>query len=99
MELYLQGIINGILIGGVYGGVALGLSLGFGVMKIVNFAHGSFLMMVMYITYWANTMLGLDPYVGVLITSVLMFWFGYFVQDKMEIRFPWGFTIKLAQEL
>ena len=81
MELYLQGIINGILIGGVYGGVALGLSLGFGVMKIVNFAHGSFLMMAMYITYWANKMLGLDPYVGVLITGVLMFGFGYFVQD------------------
>jgi len=81
MELYVQGIINGILIGGVYGGVAVGLSLGFGVMKIVNFAHGSFLMMAMYITYWANKMLGLDPYVGLLIAGVLMFWFGYFVQD------------------
>ena len=81
MELYLQGIINGILMGGVYGGVAIGLSLGFGVMKIVNFAHGSFLMMAMYITFWANKMLGLDPYAGVLIAGVLMFWFGYFVQD------------------
>ena len=58
MELYLQGIINGILIGGVYGGVAVGLSLGFGVMKIVNFAHGSFLMMAMYITFWANKTAG-----------------------------------------
>ena len=81
MELYLQGIINGILLGGVYGGVAIGLSLGFGVMKIVNFAHGSFLMMAMYLTYWANKILGLDPYVGALITSMVMFGFGYFVQD------------------
>ena len=54
MEMYLQGHINGILIGGVYGGVALGLSLGFGVMKIVNFAHGSCLMAAMYLAYWAD---------------------------------------------
>ncbi len=81
MEIYLQSIINGILIGGVYGGVAVGLSLGFGVMKIVNFAHGSFLMMAMYITFWANELLGIDPYIGVFITATVMFWFGYYFQD------------------
>lgn len=83
MEVYLQAIINGILIGGVYGGVAVGLSLCFGVMKIVNFAHGSFLMMAMYLTFWANALLGLDPYIGVLITAVVMFGFGYFFQDLL----------------
>jgi branched-chain amino acid transport system permease protein len=77
----MQGLINGILIGGVYGGMALGLSLAFGVMKIVNFAHGSCIMAAMYLAYWADKKLGVDACMGMLVTGPVMFGFGYFLQD------------------
>ena len=62
LPLLLQSIISGILIGGVYSLVAIGLSLIFGVMKIINFAHGSFMMLGMFTTYWLYVLLGIDPY-------------------------------------
>lgn len=72
--------LNGLLIGGMYGGIALGLSLIFGVMRIVNFAHGSFLMLAMYIAFWGQKLGGLDPYVSAVIAVPLMFYLGYFIQ-------------------
>ena len=48
----LQDVINGILMGSIYGLVALGLTLVFGVLKVINFAHGSLLMVGMYAVYW-----------------------------------------------
>ena len=50
--ILLQSIVNGLLIGGVYALVAMGLNLMFGVMKLVNFAHGEFLMAGMYVAVW-----------------------------------------------
>ncbi len=49
MSVFIQAVINGLLIGGVYALVAVGLNLMFGVMKLVNFAHGEFLMIGMYV--------------------------------------------------
>lgn len=72
--------INGILVGAMLGGIALGLSLIFGVLRIVNFAHGSFLMLAMYTAFWLQKLGGIDPYVSVLIAAPLMFLLGYFVQ-------------------
>jgi len=60
IPLLLQSIVSGILIGGVYSLVAIGLSLIFGVMKIINFAHGSFMMLGMFATYWLYVLLGSD---------------------------------------
>jgi branched-chain amino acid transport system permease protein len=74
-------VVNGLLLGGIYGGVALGLSLIFGVMRVVNFAHGSFLMLSLYLTYWCWSLLGLDPYLSVIITVPTMFVLGYLVQN------------------
>ena len=71
---------NGILVGAMLGGIALGLSLIFGVMHIVNFAHGSFLMLAMYIAFWLQKLGGIDPYVSVLIAAPAMFLLGYLVQ-------------------
>lgn len=71
---------NGILVGSMLGGIALGLSLIFGVMRIVNFAHGSFLMLAMYTAFWLQTLGGIDPYFSVLIAAPLMFLLGYLVQ-------------------
>ncbi|MGQ9508952.1 MAG: branched-chain amino acid ABC transporter permease [Thermodesulfobacteriota bacterium] len=61
MELAVQLIIYGVLMGLVFALIALGLSLIFGVMNIVNFAHGEFLMVGMYIAYLISTFLHLDP--------------------------------------
>ncbi|RJF92381.1 branched-chain amino acid ABC transporter permease [Noviherbaspirillum saxi] len=72
--------INGIVVGAMLGGIALGLSLIFGVLRIVNFAHGSFLMLAMYIAFWMQHLAGIDPYLSVLIAAPLMFGIGFFVQ-------------------
>ena len=72
--------LNGLLVGAMFGGIALGLSLIFGVLRIVNFAHGSFLMVSMYVAFWFQKIVGLDPYVSVLVAAPLMFALGFAVQ-------------------
>jgi len=67
-----QVLVNGILLGGIYALVSLGLTLIFGVMRIINFAHGQFLMLAMYATYWLFQLYGMDPYVSILIVVPLM---------------------------
>jgi branched-chain amino acid transport system permease protein len=79
--LLLQAIINGILMGSIYGLTALGLTLIFGVLKVINFAHGSLLMVGMFTAYWMVLLTGLHPYIVMLIVVPLLFFFGYFMQD------------------
>jgi branched-chain amino acid transport system permease protein len=79
-DLILQTIVSGILLGGIYSFVALGLTFIFGVMKVVNFAHGALLMWGMYTAFWLHSLLGLDPYLSVLITVPLFFGIGWFIQ-------------------
>lgn len=67
MELLLQIIVSGLLLGGIYALISVGLNLIFGVIKIVNLAHGDFLMMAMYGTFFLYTIKGVDPFVSVLI--------------------------------
>ena len=74
LSLVLQAIISGILLGGVYSFVALGLTLIFGVMKVVNFAHGALLMWGMYTSFLVAQSSKIDPYLSVLITSPVIFW-------------------------
>lgn len=76
----LQALIDGLLIGGVYAVIAIGLSLAFGVMRIVNWAHGELLMLSIYISYFIFTWFGLDPYLLMFITAFLMAGFGYVLQ-------------------
>jgi branched-chain amino acid transport system permease protein len=78
--LLLQAVVSGILLGGVYGLVASGLTLIFGVLRIVNFAHGAMMMLAMYGSYWLFAWGGLDPYVSVLVTAPLFFLLGTGVQ-------------------
>lgn len=80
MTVFLQSIISGILIGGVYALIGIGLTLIFGVMRVINFAHGDIQMVGMYLTYLLFTMLGIDPFVSVLISFPLMFLFGGLLQ-------------------
>ncbi len=72
--------LNGVLVGAMLGGIALGLSLIFGVLRIVNFAHGSFLMLAMFTAFWLQQLAGLDPYVSIVVAAPLMFALGYAVQ-------------------
>jgi branched-chain amino acid transport system permease protein len=81
--MLLQALINGILMGSVYGLTALGLTLIFGVMKVINFAHGSCLMVGMFASYWLVTLTGIDPYLGLIFIVPFCFGFGYLVQDKL----------------
>lgn len=59
--------------GGIYALVSLGLTLIFGVMKIINFAHGEFLMLAMYATFWLFHLYGVDPYLAIIVVVPLMF--------------------------
>jgi branched-chain amino acid transport system permease protein len=63
-DIILPALANGVLNGGVYALVALGLTLIYGVLHIINFAHGSLLMLAMYGAYFAFTQAGIDPYLA-----------------------------------
>jgi branched-chain amino acid transport system permease protein len=76
----IQALINGLLVGGVYAIASLGLTLVFGIMRIVNFAQATFLMMGMYIAYFVWLYLGLDPLAGSLIAFAAVFLLGALVQ-------------------
>ena len=69
--------INGVLLGGMYTLVACGLTLIYGVLHIINFAHGSMLMLAMFGVYYLLTKLGLDPYLSMLVMVPVMYLFGY----------------------
>ena len=73
MQLLVQALVSGILIGGVYGLFSMGLSLIFGVMKIVNFAHGDFVMLAMYVAFFLSASTGVDPFVIIPLAAVLFF--------------------------
>lgn len=75
-EVVVQAVLNGLIMGGIYALVAGGLTLIFGVMGIINVAHGDLLMVSMFATYYAVTLLGLSPYVAILLVTPLMFIIG-----------------------
>ncbi|MFZ0242622.1 MAG: branched-chain amino acid ABC transporter permease [Desulfobacterales bacterium] len=81
MMYILEDAINGILMGSIYGLTALGLTIIFGVLKVINFAHGSLLMVGMYVAYWAVRLSGLHPYLALVFVIPVMFLFGYYLQD------------------
>jgi len=76
----IQLIINGLLLGGIYALISIGLTLIFGVVEIINFAHGEFLMLSMYGSYWLFQLYGVDPYVSLLMVIPTFFLIGWAVQ-------------------
>ncbi|TAL81243.1 MAG: branched-chain amino acid ABC transporter permease [Candidimonas sp.] len=80
MDLLLQVLVNGILQGGLYAIMALGLALVWGVLNIVNLAHGAFIMVGAYISWHLFTYLHLDPFLSLPITAIVMFGLGYAIQ-------------------
>lgn len=75
--MLLQAIVNGLLIGGLYALVGMGLAIIFGTMNVINFAHGEFMMVGMYITYSSFKVFHLDPYLSLPISFLLTFLLGY----------------------
>jgi branched-chain amino acid transport system permease protein len=73
-------VVNGIVVGGLYGAIAIGLSLIFGVMRVINFAHGSFLMVGLFIPYWLWQLFRVNPYVSILVAAPALFGLGYAIQ-------------------
>jgi branched-chain amino acid transport system permease protein len=78
--LIVQVLINGLLLGGLYGIMALGMSLIWGVMNIVNIAHGALIMLGAYLTFWTFTLWGWDPFLSLPATIALLFVYGYCLQ-------------------
>ncbi|MGJ3240838.1 MAG: branched-chain amino acid ABC transporter permease [Anaerolineae bacterium] len=74
-----QAAISGLLIGGVYGLVALGLTMIFGVLEIINFAHGALMTVGLYATFLLYDSMGVDPYIGLILTVPLLFVIGLVV--------------------
>ena len=96
--MFAQVIASGLLLGFVYSLVAIGLTLVWGVMDIINFAHGEFLMIAMYSAFWMYSLVNLDPLVSLPIVAVLVFGVGvltYKLIIKRVIDAP-GLTALLA---
>jgi branched-chain amino acid transport system permease protein len=83
---FLQLLLNGILLGGIYGLISIGLTLIFGVMKVVNFAHGEFLMVAMYGAFWVFHFFGIQPYLAIILIAPMMFAFGLIIQRVLIQR-------------
>lgn len=79
-DLILQVSVAGILLGGVYALIAVGLNLIFGVVRIINFAHGELVMVAMYLTWWLNQAYTLDPYVAIIVVAPALFLLGVVIQ-------------------
>ncbi|NJD58128.1 MAG: branched-chain amino acid ABC transporter permease [Anaerolineales bacterium] len=88
-----QTLVFGILVGALYGLVALGLSLVFGVTKLLNVAHGELLMIGGFASFWAFSLLGINPYLTIPISMVVLFLLGAVLYKLIFSR-----TVKLPEE-
>jgi len=94
-----QILVNWLLLGGLYAAVALGFSLVWGIMNIVNLAHGAFIVLGAYVAFWAFTNLRLDPYLGMFVAMAVLFVVGYVIQYVVinrVIRAPFLVTFLLT---
>ena len=80
MDTVLNVLTVGVLLGGIYAVVSIGLNLIFGVIRVVNFAHGELVMLGMYGAFLGYSMLGIDPYLSILIVVPALFLFGLIIQ-------------------
>lgn len=99
MDLLAQVLINGVLLGGLYAVMALGLALVWGVLNIVNLAHGAFIMLGAYLAWHLYTYLGIDPFLGLPLTAIVMFCFGYTLQRgllNLIVRAPMFNTLLIT---
>lgn len=82
----LETTLNGLLLGGVYALMAQGMALVWGVMNVVNIAHGALIVLGSYLTLWAFQYWGLDPIIAMPLSMVALFVFGYIIQRVLINR-------------
>jgi branched-chain amino acid transport system permease protein len=85
-----QYVVTGLLVGGVYALMSIGLALIFGVMRVVNFAQGDFMMLGMYVTFFLAVSAGVDPLLGALVTIPPFFLLGVLVHRVLLVRVTGG---------
>jgi len=90
LQIVLAALLNGLTQGAVYALVALGLTLIYGVLHIINFAHGALLMAALYGVFFLNARLGLDPYAALPVVVPAMFALGYVLQRFVVARTSHG---------
>ena len=94
--IWVDTLVQGILLGGLYALFAAGLSLVFGIMRLVNLAHGDMIVMAAYLILGVMNLLGLHPFVAVLIAAPLMFAVGWALQTYvLGLRLPFYFWLGL----
>ena len=76
-------LINGLLMGGLYAIIAMGLNLQYGVARVLNIAHGEFIMLGAFITWAMYSMLGINPLLSVLIVAPIVFILGFILQRTL----------------
>jgi len=86
MEAYAQPIVNGILLGGLYAVVAIGMSTMFGIVKLVNLAHGDLMILASFLSMTLVTWLGINPLVSLIVVIPVMYFVGFFVQGYLLNR-------------
>jgi branched-chain amino acid transport system permease protein len=84
--LFVQNLVNGLLLGGLYVCIAIGFSLIWGVLNIINFLHGSLIVLGSYIAFYAFTYLGISPFLAPVFVMPMMFAFGYGLQRSVLNR-------------
>jgi branched-chain amino acid transport system permease protein len=85
-ETIAQNIVSGILVGALYGLAALGLSLVFGVLKILNVAHGELMMLGGYAAFWIFNLYGIDPFLSLVIVLPILFVIGWLLHISLFRR-------------
>ena len=93
LQLIVQNLMFGLFVGSNYGLAAVGLSLVFGVLRVLNVAHGELLMVGGYVTFWLFTLTGLDPFLSALVSGAALFVFGLALNFGL-----FGFVERLDEE-
>lgn len=93
MEVWLQNVTFGALVGGLYGLAAVGLALVFGVLRMLNVAHGELIMLGGYTTFWLFSLWGTDPYVSLLVAGPALFLVGVALYEGL-----FGRLVRLDEE-
>ena len=83
---WIDTVIQGVLLGGLYALFAIGLSITYGVMRLVNIAHGDFIVLAAYLALWPVTALGVHPFLAILPVAAVMFGVGYVLQRVLLNR-------------
>ena len=94
-----QVLVNGLLLGGIYALIGVGFSLVWGVMNVINVAHGAFIMLGAFAAFWIFTLFGVDPLLSLPLTMGVLFLFGYGTQKLVinrVIRAPIFMTLILT---